>query len=331
MDAIVTQLVGGKVTRPPPPPGAPWAEALADVAMQALSVDPSHRWSHIGVMGAEIETITEGCLASSEDIALLVRRQALREGGSFLPGSASAAFTYVISPSGRPISTSEFSSQSRDSAPPSISESRAAPNASIDPHSGGLVLWHGPNTSRSPGVLGSRDSVRPSSSGAVSSGRRRPSQAAITRQSRIVWTAVGVGLALFGLTIYQLLDREDRSAGPTATLTPGPKPKQPPPIAVVPRPPAPIGPSPTHLAPPTITPPTMTQAAPAGRQMTATNTAPARGTPSLPRIPSPPPRPVGKAVVPMPPATASAPPLPEPTPVPTTPPAPKVKEDDFGI
>src|SRR5260221_7414759 len=85
MDAIVTQLVGGKVNRPSPPTEEPWADALADVAMQALLVDPSHRWPHVGVMGAEMETITEGCLASSEEIALLVRHRLSGGKGSYFP------------------------------------------------------------------------------------------------------------------------------------------------------------------------------------------------------------------------------------------------------
>src|SRR5262249_33031901 len=129
MDAIVTQLVGGKVRRPPPPAGAPWAEALADVAIQALAVDPADRWPHVGVMGAETETIAEGSLGSSEEIALLVRRHAGGEPfGVGAPPSGVATPALVteraIVPSPTedeaPVSTLDpVASSSRKDAPPS--------------------------------------------------------------------------------------------------------------------------------------------------------------------------------------------------------------------
>jgi serine/threonine protein kinase len=79
VDDVVTQLVGGKV-RPPAASDAPWSAELADVAMRALAVDPSDRWEHIGIMGADIETIALGHIAkSSELIALVTGRQVSRD------------------------------------------------------------------------------------------------------------------------------------------------------------------------------------------------------------------------------------------------------------
>jgi serine/threonine-protein kinase len=73
VETIVTQLVGGKVTRPAAGgDDAPWGADLADVVMRALAVDPADRWAHVGIMGADIETIAEGRMAKASDLIVLV-------------------------------------------------------------------------------------------------------------------------------------------------------------------------------------------------------------------------------------------------------------------
>jgi serine/threonine protein kinase len=80
IDEIVMQLVGGKVARPLVPGHQAWAVELADVVMRALAVDPAHRWQHVGIMGADIETIAVGQMAKSSDVASLVTgRQVSRD------------------------------------------------------------------------------------------------------------------------------------------------------------------------------------------------------------------------------------------------------------
>jgi serine/threonine-protein kinase len=73
VDDIVTQLVGGKVPYPAAAgEDAEWSADLADVVMRALAVDPQDRWAHVGIMGADIETIAEGRMAKSIDLVVLV-------------------------------------------------------------------------------------------------------------------------------------------------------------------------------------------------------------------------------------------------------------------
>jgi len=136
MDAVVTQLVGSKVVHPAPPPDAPWGAALADVAMQAIAVDPADRWPHVGVMGAEIETIADGFLPSSEEVAQLMRRRA--QGEAYVP-------PVEVLPIGR--------ASSIPPEPPSVVEAPSSaalvirPRPSV-PESSGLVSWSGPRSSR---------------------------------------------------------------------------------------------------------------------------------------------------------------------------------------
>jgi serine/threonine-protein kinase len=70
---IVTRLVGGKVLRPVVKgEDAIWSAELADVVMRALAADPADRWDHLGIMGADIETIAEGRMAKSSELIVLV-------------------------------------------------------------------------------------------------------------------------------------------------------------------------------------------------------------------------------------------------------------------
>jgi len=71
-DAIVTRLIGNKIPYPVPSSDAPWAVPLSDVALAALSVEPLARFAHVGALGAQIEKIARGKLASAQDLAALV-------------------------------------------------------------------------------------------------------------------------------------------------------------------------------------------------------------------------------------------------------------------
>jgi len=72
IDEVVTFLVGGKVSRPNVSKGDPWSAELAEVVVRALAVDPADRWENVGFMGADIETIAEGHMAKSYEVATLV-------------------------------------------------------------------------------------------------------------------------------------------------------------------------------------------------------------------------------------------------------------------
>src|SRR6266478_586463 len=71
-DAIVSQLLGGKVPRPTPFVAVPWVVPLAEVAMRALAVDPNARWDGIDALRTQIENIARPHLASSDELAALV-------------------------------------------------------------------------------------------------------------------------------------------------------------------------------------------------------------------------------------------------------------------
>jgi len=142
-------------------------------------------------MGAEIETITEGSLATSDDIALLVRQRLGGERPSLTPPPSYADEGF--GPISRPPSTQRYSS-----TPTVVPEER---RASLPP-THDLALWQEPQSRRPPQERVRKDSFRPSSSEIAHSSRgRRPTRATIERQSRIIWTAVGIGLALFGLML----------------------------------------------------------------------------------------------------------------------------------
>ena len=59
VDEIITQLMGGKIAPPAPRAGEVWDDSLAEVAMFSISVDPAQRWPHVGIVGAQIETIVD--------------------------------------------------------------------------------------------------------------------------------------------------------------------------------------------------------------------------------------------------------------------------------
>jgi serine/threonine protein kinase len=71
-EIITAWVVDGKVPDPLQPDDAPWVVSLATVATTALAVDPAQRWSHVGLMGAEIEAIVDGHMASTVEVARLL-------------------------------------------------------------------------------------------------------------------------------------------------------------------------------------------------------------------------------------------------------------------
>jgi serine/threonine-protein kinase len=329
MDSIVTQLVGNKVERPPAPPAAPWADALADVAMQALSVDPADRWPQIGVMGAEIESIAEGALASSDEIARLVRYRL----GERIPPPTEA-----------PITASTSVAPRTSSLPPSGAPASGAPGRASGAPPQGLVVWRGPailRTPRTPADGGRRrDSMRPSVSDLD---RGRPSREIVVRQSRIIWAAVGVGLALFAITAYELVDRDPPSSGAsanTAQVTEPPTPAPPPVAAPVPAP----APPPRENTAPTVAAGRSRDGVDTARSSTKSGPSTPVGRNSLGRAssksespsagdstrsqgkaaPTPAPTPTATPAPAPPPPPAASPPEPAPPPL-------KPKEDPFGI
>jgi serine/threonine-protein kinase len=330
MDSIVTQLVGKKLSRPESSPSSQWADALADVAMQAIAVDPEDRWPHVGVMGAEIEAIAAGRLASSEEIALLVRSRLGEQVPSIIPVSDAEPPPEAPKPSSLPPGVS---SMAFGPAPPSA-YSGAAP-------AGGLVIWRGPQSVRpSPELAPRREFVRPAVGEPVSKRRGRHRTEASAGQSRIAWVAFGVGIALFGIAVHELLARDPSSPVPSADETAAAAAK---PIA-----------RPEPVAPPPVAPPTPPKrdvgqrASPApGRTDVASGTR-STSKPSAPNAVAPrttsPSRASSKGSAP-PQSQAATAPKPAPAsqvePAPAAPPAepapeppapePKPKEDPFGI
>lgn len=69
VDAIVTRLMGGKVTLPKLPPELGWAVPLKAIALRALSVDPDQRFGSIAELAEAVEVAASGHVASHTDVA----------------------------------------------------------------------------------------------------------------------------------------------------------------------------------------------------------------------------------------------------------------------
>jgi len=133
LDAIVTQLIGRKVPYPIPFGDALWGVPLADVAMRALAVDPGERWPHIGALGAQVENIARGHLASSDEIAALVAGFAAGRGSSIPP-----AVVVAVPPAPAP---NAVTSLSPTAAPiPSASEPELPPASQVSPLSSQVAV-----------------------------------------------------------------------------------------------------------------------------------------------------------------------------------------------
>jgi len=129
VDDIVTQLVGGKIARPYVA-DAPWSAKLADVVMRALAVDPTDRWEHVGAMASHIETIAEGELAKSSEVAALVTGRSVSS--DFL---SEAVTRPRWSASLTPLANSIPASTDEPTAPDSLGALSARPADSAEPAS----------------------------------------------------------------------------------------------------------------------------------------------------------------------------------------------------
>jgi serine/threonine-protein kinase len=359
LDAIVTQLIGRKVPYPIPFGDALWGVPLADVAMRALSVDPAERWAHVGALGAQVETIARGHLASSDEIAALVAGFAAGMGrGSItsisdvetLPPPPPAAATVTsLSPTASTIQS--------PSEPPEAAVPDEAPAAELSPVA---KRWEAPPPSAPRIWLPSDQNAGPVSaaeapaSGDVAdswSGIAPYSTPGLSRRSKtIVWAAVSASLAITGIAAYQLLDRSpetrstatvlvpkltpaSRASGAAAAMAPPKTPVAPSPgataanLAVAPENSA-IGEfahrgdegSPSGRTTPTSVPSSLPSAA----GVTPPSVTRPVQRPAMRPIPPPPPPPAATAA---PQHTAAPPPAPAPPPAAK----PKPKEDLFGI
>jgi serine/threonine-protein kinase len=176
-ETIAAWVVDGKVPDPVHPDDAPWVVELASAATRALAVDPGARWPHVGVMGAEIENIAEGHMASSYDVAELITGPGETRGrrvSSHAPPAPSFAPTSV-----------------------SIAPAAAIPRAPLAPSAhptafGPNPVLHAPPSA--PPLL--RERPPPS----------RPAPKRTRRQSLIAWTTLSAALVLLGVAAHELFD-----------------------------------------------------------------------------------------------------------------------------
>jgi hypothetical protein len=251
LDAIVTQLIGRKVPYPIPFGDALWGVPLADVAMRALSVDPGERWPHIGALGAQVENIARGHLASSDEIAALVAGFAAGRGSSVPPApvvipivapppaSAPAASAVTsLSPTASsiqapPESQPAFSASSPIAAdsPPPDPESRstapvevaaAAPPPAVEP-------WEAPPPPPSHRIwlpdTGSmateRSAMVPAEVADSWSGIAPPSAPGMSRRAKMtVAVAVFASVATAGIVAYQAVERSPEARSTATVLAP---------------------------------------------------------------------------------------------------------------
>lgn len=364
LDAIVTQLIGRKVPYPIPFGDALWGVPLADVAMRALLVDPSERWANIGTLGSQIETITRGHLASSDEIAALV--------AGFVAGKGRASVASMSDmetlppPPPSPVTSSVTSlsptANSIQSPPPpepalmmpaEIPEPEPEPEPVAERPAAVSERWEAPPppTSRIwlPGTekTPAENAPHPPSSADVADSWAGIAPASIPAMSHrtktLVWAAVSACLAITGIAAYHLLDRSPEARSTATVLAP----KMVTPTAAT---------SAAHAAAeapkgygrmPSTGSTAATEPLVIGESIGNSDSSAAASTPGVPPIPSAPsaaglpaanlnrpaPRPLIIRTPPMaapPPAAAPAPP--KPTPPPPPPAAkPKPKEDLFGI
>jgi serine/threonine-protein kinase len=211
-DAIITRLVGGKVPYPVPFSDAPWGVPLADVALRALEVEPSARWPHVGAMGAQIENLVGKHVATSSELAALVRGIA----GGAPRESFSDAVTMRREPSAAELGTlrQTFPDEAattrwqRLSSLPAVSKPAEDPEAPPPPSSPRRIVSPA-IVATLPGLAG--PSEGPPASEPVAevhesfdgvSPRRRAPRA--PRQWTIVGSALAVGLALGAVATLKL-------------------------------------------------------------------------------------------------------------------------------
>jgi serine/threonine-protein kinase len=251
VDDIVTQLVGGKVPRPEAAgEDADWSADLADVAMRALSVDPKDRWAHVGIMGADIETIAEGRMAKSIDLIVLV--------------------------TGREVS--------RDSLSDEVTRPLAS-IASLTPFANSIPVLDEPTSPDSPEALGGRHSDT-----TQTVAMRTPASSRVPMDERRRWQivagALSFGILLLVIAAMKTLGSKPEASVSTVLSMPASQPSlvESPNVA---QPDEPVAePPPAPAPPPKAAPP----APAAGTAKVAPKPAPAPAPPNLdvrgPRIPS---------------------------------------------
>jgi eukaryotic-like serine/threonine-protein kinase len=355
LDAIVTQLIGRKVPYPIPFGDALWGVPLADVAMRALSVDPAERWAHVGALGAQIENIARGHLASSDEIAALVAGFAAGRGHSSAPPAVTAPLPAPSAPSiVTSLSPTASSIQSpSDSQPMEAVEAVEAPAAEAAPiaerwesrPSAAPRIWL-PTQEKTTTTERSIVAPAPAEVADSWSGIAPASAPSTSRRAKIaVAAALAASVTITAGAAYQLLDRNHESNSTATVLAPK---------VAAPAPPSPAAATTEAARAPLGTPPStaapVTSADPAAPQVTgrlnesATKVpgAPTSITGSAPSVASPPvisnrpaQRPASRSAPPQaPPAAVTAGPkaAPAPSAAPPAPAAkPKPKEDLFGI
>jgi serine/threonine-protein kinase len=231
LDAIVTQLIGRKVPYPIPFGDALWGVPLADVAMRALLVDPAERWAHVGALGAQVETIARGHLASSDEIAALVAGFAAGMGRGSMT-SISDVETIPPPPPPAPAAVTSLAptASSIIQAPPDDPESVAPVELPAPEPSPVAQRWEGPPPSGPRIWLPSDQNAGPVSTTAALassdvadswSGIAPYSAPGMSRRSKtVVWAAVSASLAIAGIAAYQLLDRSPEARSTATVLAP---------------------------------------------------------------------------------------------------------------
>ena len=182
VDEIITQLMGGKIAPPAPRAGEVWDDSLAEVAMFSISVDPAQRWPHVGIVGAQIETIVGTRLASSAEVAAYVRK--------------SPAQVTVPSTSLSPLVTS-----TRPGVPP-IPEQLLPPELPEIPQAVATLRtsWAGISS-----LEAHDDALVP---------RRGKA-----RTATLVWGAAALSFVLGGLSVYEVLRRRETPLAPAAAVS----------------------------------------------------------------------------------------------------------------
>jgi hypothetical protein len=355
LDAIVTQLIGRKVPYPIPFGDALWGVPLADVAMRALLVDPAERWNHVGALGAQIETIARGHLASSDEIAALVAGFAAGKGRSSIPSVSDAA---TIPP---PPAPSQATSQVVTSLSPTASSIQSpavhesvAPVELPAPEPAPVAQrWSAPATLESriwvppepspPSSERTPDSPSSSADVAESWSGIAPASIPTSRRSKaFVWAAVSASIVVTGIAAYKVFDRSPETRSSATVLAPKVTAPSPPVFVVGAAPHASAAEAPTAAPGAAASERGVREDSIRSGEKPAVTTA--TGSTSLAgssaagaaavNVNRAPPRPVTRpAPPPPPPPAAAAPPRTAPPPPPPAPPPakPKPKEDIFGI
>lgn len=194
-EIITAWVVDGKVPDPLQPEDAPWVVSLASVATTALAVDPAQRWSHVGLMGAEIEAIVEGHMASSGEVARLLADS---------PEASSQESVQTPSPLAPSLAPTAMSIAP---APPSEGPS---PAQASDTSTRDTLSYEQAPSSALPLQIPALPELSPAS---VSG---RPTSRKARSQSLIAWSTMAVALVLLGVAARELFGNSTGSAAAPA-------------------------------------------------------------------------------------------------------------------